>query len=1055
MWLVRIALTRRYTFIVAALLIVLLGVLSIRRTPTDVFPSIRVPVVGVVWNYAGIPPRDMSDRIVGYYERLLTTTVSNIEHIDSQSVHGVGVVKIFFQPGADPDRAVAEVTASSQTALRFFPPGTTPPLVLIYDASSVPVVQLALASPSLLESQIFDAGNNFIRTQLATVPGAAIPFPYGGNQRQIQVDVDPMALRSHGLSVQNVADAIGAQNLIEPAGTQKIGGFEFDLISNAAPDNIADLNDVPVKTTDGTVTLVRDVGHVRDGSPPQTNVVRVDGRRAVLMSIIKTGNASTLNVVANVRALLPFIRSGLPPDLSVRPVADQSVFVRAAVTGVVMETIIAALLTGLMILLFLGSLRSTFIILISIPLAILASLIALSLLGQTINIMTLGGLALAVGILVDDATVTLESINFHLEQGKDIETAILDGAHQIAVPALVSTLAICLAFAPMFLLTGVSHYLFVPLAEAVVFAMLTSYALSRTLVPTLASYWVRRHSSSSRLQQRFEGGFERLKARYRSLLAAALEKRAGVIAGFLGASALSIALLVPWLGSNFFPTVDAGQIKLHLRAPSGTRIEDTAQWCDAVEATIRRVIPASELDSVVDIIGLPYSGLNMLYSNSAPVGPGDADILVSLKPRHHPTAGYERALRSTLVESFPGAWFAFLPADIVTQILNFGVPAPVAVQIAGRDIEGNHRYADQLLGRLRNVPGLADLRLQQNLDNPQINVSIDRTRAAQLGFTAKDVADNLLTALSGTTQTAPTFWADRRTGTQYPISTQIPQYRLTNISELNASSITARGAASGGAVGSAGGAAPNSLLASLVTLSPGVGPGVVTHFNALPALDIFGSVADSDLGSVGREVRRLVAATAGDVPKGSRVLLKGQLETMRIAYAELLGGLLFAIVLIYLLMVVNFQSWTDPLIITGTLPVAIAGLVWFLFITGTPLSVPALTGGIMCMGVATANSILVVSFARERLAAGASPIAAALEAGTVRLRPVLMTAGAMIIGMVPMALGIGDGGEQNAPLGRAVIGGLLAATLATLLFVPTLFAAVHRARGGARVEART
>jgi multidrug efflux pump subunit AcrB len=1053
MWLVRIALARRYTFIVAALLIVVLGVLSIRSTPTDVFPSVRVPVVGIVWNYGGIPPRDMADRIVGYYERVLTTTVSNVEHIESQSLHGVGVVKVYFQPSVNPDRAVAEVTAVSQTALRFFPPGTTPPLILVYDASSVPVLQLALSSPSLLESQLFDAGNSFIRTQLATVPGAALPFPYGGAQRQIQVDVDPSALRSRGLSVQAVANAIGAQNVIEPAGTQKIGPLEFDVITNSAPDVIAELNEVPIRAADGTVTFVRDVGHVRDGSPPQTNVVRVDGRRAVLMSVIKTGNASTLDVVSRVRELLPFIRSGLPADLSVRPIADQSVFVRSAISGVLLETVLAALLTGFMILLFLGNVRSTFIILVSIPLAILSSLIALRLLGQTINIMTLGGLALAVGILVDDATVTLESVNYHLEQGKDIRTAILDGAQQIAVPAFVSTLAICLAFAPMFLLSGASRFLFVPMAEAVVFAMLASYALSRTLVPTLASYWVRHAPARSeaagpieRVQRRFEAAFERFRVRHRALVARAIGQRKQLLAAFAGGTVLSIVVLLPWLGRDFFPGVDAGQIKLHLRAPSGTRIEETAVLCDAVEDTIRRLIPASELDSVVDNIGLPNSGINLLYSNSAPIGPADADILVSLKSRHASTSAYERALRRSLAASFPDTSFAFLPADIVTQILNFGVPAPIAIEVTGRNADGNRQYANFLMARLRAVPGLADLRLQQTFDNPQLKVVVDRTRAAQLGFTARDVADNLLTTLSGTVQTAPTFWADRRSGIQYPISTQIPQYRLPSLPALAATPF------------SPAGGAPPALFATLATVEPGVGPGVVSHLNALPALDIYGSVSGSDLGSVGTEVRRIVADTASALPKGSRVIIRGQLETMRVAYTELACGLLLAIVLIYLLMVVNFQSWTDPLIIAATLPVAIGGIVWMLFLTGTPLSVPALTGGIMCIGVATANSILVVSFARERLAAGSAAAGAAIEAASVRLRPVLMTAGAMIVGMVPMALGLGDGGEQNAPLGRAVIGGLLAATFATLLLVPALFTALHGARpftGAVRTDGRS
>lgn len=1046
MWLVRIALSRPYTFIVAGLLILILGVLTVKRTPTDVFPSIKVPVVGIVWNYSGLQPQEMADRIVNYYERWLTTTVSNVEHIESQSLHGVAVVKVYFHPTVDPNRALAEIAAVSQTVLRYFPAGTTPPLILSYDASSVPILQLALSSPSLLESQLFDAGNNFMRSQLATVQGAGLPFPYGGKQRQIQVDLDPRALQSQGVSAHEVGMAVVAQNVLLPAGTQKLGALEFDIVANTSPATVAELNDIPVKVRHGTVVYLRDVGHVRDGYPPQTNIARVEGRRAVLMSVIKTGNASTLDIIRQVKELLPFIQSGLPKDIAVHPIGDQSIFVRAAVSGVLLEAVLAALLTGLMILLFLGSLRSTCIILVSIPLALMAAVMGLAALGQTINIMTLGGMALAVGILVDDATVTLESINYHLERGADVRTAILSGADQIAKPAFVSTLAICIVFMPMFLLTGVSRYLFVPMAEAVVFAMLASYMLSRTLVPTLASYLLSRgqHASSAsagaltRFHQRFESGFASVRARYQQMLETVVLKRTAVVLGVLAFSFLSLGLLGPRLGQNFFPHIDAGQIKLHLRAPSGLRIEETAALCDAVERVIRRTIPERELDSLVDIEGLPYSGISMLYSNSAPIGAGDADVFISLKSGHGPVEAYERKLRGALNESFPGTTFWFLPADIVTQILNFGLPGPIAVGIVGRDLEANRAYAAKLIDRLRQVPGLTDLRLHQTFDYPQLQVKVDRIKAAQLGLTEQDVADNLLTSLSGTVQTEPTFWADRRSGVEYPISTQVPQYWLQDLQGLQ-----------GTLVNVSHNSAPV-LLSSVASLVPAVGPGVVSDFNAQRALDVYASVTGTDLGSVGAQVRKIISETAPLLPKGSKVVLRGQVETMQATYTELFGGFALALVLIYLLMVVNFQSWLDPLIMIATLPAAAAGMVWLLFLTGTTLSVPALTGAIVCIGVATANSILLVSFAREQIAEGVSAPQAIVQAALVRLRPVLMTAGAMIVGMIPIALGVSEGGEQNAPLGRVVVGGLLAATVATLVFVPALFALIHGPRHPAR-----
>lgn len=1045
MWIVRIALSRPYTFIVLAVLIVLLGGFTIARTPTDIFPNINIPVVSVVWSYSGLPPEDMANRVVSFSERTAQTTVNDVEHTESQSLSGIAVVKYFFQPHVNQDLAFAQITGVSQTLLRFAPPGTTPPFVLAYNASSVPIIQLALTSPTLSESQIFDLGNTFIRTGLATVQGASIPFPYGGKQRQVQVDIDPAALRARGLSAQDVTNAIGAQNLIVPAGTEKIGDVEYNVKLNSSPRDIAELNDLPIRVnnsgaSNGVVTYVRDVAYVHDGSSPQTNVVRVDGKRAALMSVLKTGSASTLDIIDRIHSLLPGIQAGMPPELNVKAIGDQSLFVRAAVNGVIREGIIAAALTGLMILLFLGSWRSTLIITISIPLSVLASIICLSALGETINIMTLGGLALAVGILVDDATVAIENINWHLEQGKDVETAILDGAQQIAMPALVATLAICIVFIPMFLLTGVSKFLFAPLAEAVVFAMLASYVLSRTLVPTLAKYWLRAHAAVrdeerrrnflQRLQHGFERRFEAARDAYHGLLASALAHRKTFAVGFMAIGALSF-LLVPWLGRDFFPTVDAGQIKLHLRAPTGTRIEQTAALCDQVEAMIRQVIPAQDLANIVDNIGLPYSGINLSYSTSAPIGPSDADVMVSLKPEHRPTEHYVRELRRKLNEAFPSTSFAFLPADIVSQILNFGLPSPLDVQITGYNLPANRAYASALFQKLRQIPGAADLRIQQAFDYPQLDVAVNRSNAAQLGLAQRDVATNLLVSLSGSFQTSPTFWVDPKTGVQYNIATQAPQYRLTSLQDLQTTPITA------------GNGAPGQLLANLASIKRSVGPAVVSHYNVKPTIDIFGTVEGTDLGSVADAVRKAVDDSKKDLPKGSEVIVRGQVETMQTSFIGLLFGLAGAIVLIYLLIVVNFQSWLDPFIIITALPAALSGIVWMLFATHTTISVPALTGAIMCMGVATANSILVISFARERMHAGDDATAAALAAGYTRFRPVLMTALAMIIGMVPMALGLGEGGEQNAPLGRAVIGGLLFATVATLFFVPSVFSIIH------------
>jgi multidrug efflux pump subunit AcrB len=1063
MWIVGLALRRPYTFIVLAVLILLLGVFVILRTATDIFPNIRIPVVATIWNYTGLSPDEMSKRIVLFSERVAQTTVNDVEHTESQSLNGIAVVKYFFQPTVNEELSYGQITGVSQTGLRFDPPGTTPPFILAYNASTVPVIQLALSSDELSEAQIFDLGNNVLRTSLVTIPGAAVPFPYGGYQRQVQVDLDPKALRAYGLSGSDVTTAIGQQNLILPAGTQKIGDLEYFVSINASPTKVDELNDLPITTRNGSVVYVHDVAHVRDGGPPQTNMVRMEGHRAVLMNVLKNGGASTLDVINGVHEKLPQAQANLPPSLKIQTIGDQSVFVRSAISGVVREAVIAATLTGLLILLFLASWRSTLIICISIPLSILASIICLSALGETINIMTLGGLALAVGILVDDATVTIENINYHLEQGKDVETAIMDGAHQIALPALVSTLAICIVFIPMLLLTGIAHYLFIPLAEAVVFAMLASYILSRTLVPTLAKYWIKRslhvHMDEQQgglvmgLFARFEHAFERTRDRYRTVLQAALHARWPFLVKFMLAGIAVSSLVLPlgryWpgLGEDFFPAVDAGQIKLHLRARTGLRIEETAALCDEVEATVRQVIPKAEIASVVDNIGVPYSGINLAYSTSAPVGPGDADIFISLTPKHHPSAGYVDALRARLNREFPSTSFAFLPADIVSQILNFGLPSPIDVQISGFNVDANRQFADALLQKLREIPGAVDLRIQQAFDYPTLQVDVDRSKAQLIGMTQRDVASNLLVSLSGSFQTSPSFWIDPKSGTQYSVSTQTPQARLDSLNALATTPLgtpsSAPGAGAPGASAGAPAGQASQLLANVATFHRGVSPAVVSHYDATPVIDIYGSVQGMDLGFVSSRLDRVIAQMKDQLPKGSRISVRGQVQTMNSSFRGLLIGLAGAIILVYLLMVVNFQSWLDPFIIITALPAALAGIVAMLFATHTTINVPALTGAIMCMGVATANSILVVSFARERLNAGDDAASASLNAGTTRFRPVLMTALAMIIGMVPMALGLGDGGEQNAPLGRAVIGGLIFATMATLVFVPCVFALIH------------
>src|SRR5271156_4433167 len=1043
MWIVRLALRRPYTFAVFALLLLIIGPLSILNTPTDIFPNIDIPVVSIVWQYQGLSAVDMANRIVTLTERTLTTTVDNIDHIESQSLVGVAVVKVYFQPKVTIATAIAQITAVSQTQLRQLPPGTTPPLVITYTASSVPILQLGLSGQGLSEQQLNDFGLNFIRTQFATVEGAESPYPYGGKQRQVQVDLNQQALQARGLSPSDVVNAISAQNLILPSGTAKVGSFEYQLATNSAPTTIQGLNDLPIKSVNGAIVYIHDVAHVRDGFPPQTNIVRVDGQRASLMTVLKTGNVSTLEVISRIRALLPIIAQSLPPQLRITPLSDQSIFVRGAINGVVREGIIAGCLTGVMILVFLGSWRSTLIIAVSIPLSILVSLIVLGALGETINIMTLGGLALAVGILVDDATVEIENINRNLEEGKEVEQAILDGAAQIAVPAFVSTISICIVFVPMFFLGGVARYLFVPLAEAVVFAMLASYFLSRTIVPTMAKYLLKPHEESQsthvsrnplvRFQLAFERYFEKLRNWYHGLLSLCLEYRVAFLLSIAAFWIGSLVLLYPWLGQDFFPSVDGGQFKLHVRAHTGTRIEDTAKLCDQIEDVIRQEIPAAELTSVIDNIGIPYSGLNLSYSNSAPVGTADADILVSLSEKHRPTAEYTHELRDKLTQQFPGTEFYYLPTDIVSQILNFGLPAQIDIQVVGQQVAQNRVVAEQMMQQISHIPGTTDLRIQQPFNLPIWTIDVDRTRAQQVGYSQRDVAISVLTSLSGSFQTNPTFYLNPQNHVSYNVAVQTPQYDVLNLQQLENFPIATNGSTQ-----------QPQILGNLASIRRGSEQGTVSHYNARPVIDIYGAVEGTDLASVSTKVEQLVKDTKGKLPRGTEIYVRGQIQTMHTSFTGLVYGLLFSIVLVYALIVVNFQSWLDPFIIIAALPGALAGIVWLLFLTGTHISVPALTGAIMCVGVATANSILVVSFSKEQMEAGLNPVEAALSAGFTRFRPVIMTALAMMIGMVPMALGLGDGGEQNAPLGRAVIGGLLLATFGTLTFVPVFFSFMHR-----------
>ncbi|MBB2202109.1 efflux RND transporter permease subunit [Gluconacetobacter tumulisoli] len=1044
---VRLALARPYTFIVMAILIAMAGVLSALRTPTDIFPNIRIPVIAVAWTYTSLSPEEMSGRIALPFQRALTTTVNDIEHIESQSLTGIGVIKVFFQPGTDVRMANAQVTAIAQTILRQLPIGTTPPLILNYSASTVPIVQLALSGKGLTEQQLYDYGFNFVRNRLVTVPGAAIPFPYGGRVRQIQMDLDPRQLQSRGVSAQDVGSALSSQTQITPAGFVKIGMYQYNFRLNNAPVSVDQLNMLPVRTVNGAVVRIRDVAHVRDGAMPQQNVVHVDGQRSALLTVLKSGETSTIAIVAGIKAMVPDATRGLPRQLQLTPVNDQSLFVKAAVNGVLREGAIAAGLTSLMILLFLGSWRSTLIVSTSIPLSVMGAIAALSVLGQTLNVMTLGGLALAVGILVDEATVTIENIERHLEMGQDVHAAIVDGSGEIIVPAFLSLLCICIVFIPMFYLPGVSGFLFVPMALAVMFAMVMSFILSRTLVPTMAMYLLRPHEQDGArpggvvtgLLQGFERRFEALRTRYGALLEVILDRRARFAFGFLGFACLSLGLL-PFLGRNFFPQVDAGAMTLHVRGPVGMRIEETSALFQRIEKQIRQRIPAGELASIADNIGLPTSAINTAYNASGTIGPQDGDILVALKENHHPTARYIHALRTALPRLFPEATFAFLPSDITSQILNFGAPAPIDIQVTGPRPDETRQFAERIARAIRGIDGLVDARIQQPGHYPELRFDADRTRINQFGLTEGDVTNSIATAIAGTSQTAPLYWLNAQSMVTYPISVQMPEYRIGALSDVIGLPVT--------------GASTRQLqvLGALGTITRGTTSPVEAQYNIRPLIDVFAGADGRDLGAVAGDVEHALRGLEHERPETVTVTLRGQYQAMTTAFTGMGFGLLGAIVLIYLLIVVNFQSWTDPCIIILALPAALAGICWMLFATGTPLSVPALTGAIMCMGVATANSILVISFCREQLAEHGDAVQAALAAGSTRLRPVLMTALAMVIGMLPMALGFGEGGEQNAPLGRAVIGGLIFATCASLFFVPTLFAIIYdrRARRAAR-----
>jgi multidrug efflux pump subunit AcrB len=1039
MWIVQVALRRPYTFLVMALLILLATPLVLRKMSTDIFPEIDIPVVSIVWTYSGLSAQEMGQRITAVTERTLTTTVTDIEHVESQSFYGLSVTKVFFQPNANIPTAIAQIVATEQQQLKQLPPGALPPLIIKYSASAIPVIQLGISSPTMTEPALFDAAFNFLRPRLVTIPGVAVPYPYGGKSRLISVDLDTSALLAKGLTPNDIVNAVNAQNLILPSGTAKIGSTEFAIALNGSPDTIAGLNHIPVVTKNGATTYLSEVAHVRDGFSPQTNIVRQNGERGVLMPVIKNGGSSTLDIISNLRAVLPVAAQILPKDIVITPLFDQSGFVKAAISGVVREAVIAACLTAMLILVFLGNWRSTCIIAVSIPLSILCSIITLYIVGQTLNIMTLGGLALAVGILVDDATVTIENIERHIHLGSDLHKAILDGAGEIAVPALVSTLCICIVFVPMFFLTGVARYLFAPLAEAVVFAMLASYVLSRTLVPTLVMLLMDHtppHADApvsmlQRVYRAFDARFERLRAGYSSILAAVLERRRAFAGGFLAFCVLSCGLVF-LLGRDFFPSVDAGQIRLHMRMPSGTRIEETARAADQIEAVIRTVIPASQLGTVLDNLGVPVSSINNTYSNAGAFGTLDGEIQISLNEGHAPSQRYIEEMRRQLPARFPGVEFFFQPADMVTQILNFGLPAAIDVMFTGADVRTNYGFAAKIMKQIKQIPGAVDTHIHQRLDLPTLALQMDRTQLQTLGLTANDVAQNLLATTAGTTQTSPGFWLDPVNGVVYNLAAQSPQYQIDSVDALLRTPVR-----------TASGSSPQ-LLSNLVSVAPAAQLAVVSRYNLTPAVDVFVSVQGKDLGSVAVKINALVDDIRSQLPRGSAVTVRGQARTMRSSFVELGVGLVMAVVMVYLLIVVNFQSWIDAFIIITALPAALAGICWMLFLTATTLSVPAFTGAIMTMGVATANSILIVSFARQRMNEGLDPVSAARDAGATRIRPVLMTALAMIIGMIPMALGWGEGAEQNAPLGRAVIGGLLFATVSTLFFVPVIYAGLHR-----------
>jgi multidrug efflux pump subunit AcrB len=1044
MWIVRLALRRPYTFVVAALVLLLVTPFVLRRTPTDIFPAVDIPVVSAVWIYNGLSAQEIEQRILYNHERMITAIVDNIEHVESTAYNGAGVIKVFLRQGTSVDSGVAQVTATGQAILRLLPPGITPPIIIRYNASTVPILQYSFASKKLAEAELQDLAFNQVRVGLANVAGASVPYPYGGKPRVVAVDLDLAALKANNLAPIEVVNALSAQNLVLPGGTVKIGATEFDVGLNSSPAILDELNDLPIKAVGGAVLRVRDVAVVHDGYQPQQNVVRLDGVRGVLLTILKSGTASTLDVVRGVKAAMPRVLRGLPRELEVKEFADQSLFVRAAVGGVVKEGVIAAALTALMVLLFLGAWRGTLIIALSIPLSVLVSVATLSALGETINLMTLGGLALAVGILVDDATVEIENVHRQMALGKPTVQAILDGAQEIALPAFVSTLCICIVFVPMFFLTGTARYLFVPLAEAVVFAMLASYVLSRTLVPTLVMWFYRRGAYRghvvdpaagpfARVQAAFERGFDRLRASYRRWLGAVLERRRGFALVFGGFCALS-ALLLPALGEDFFPAVDAGQLRLHLRARSGTRIEETARLADEVEAVIRQEIPAAELGGILDNIGIPSGGIPLTYVDNGLVGTGDADVLVALRPGHRPTDGYARRLRVRLNRDFPGVTFYFLPADIVSQTLNFGLSAPIDVQIVGRDQARNRAVAAHLADAVRRVSGVVDVRVQQPADLPHLQLEVDRIKAVEVGVSERDVANSMLLSLSGSSQVQPMYWLNPRTGVQYLVNVRVPQPAMDSVAGLQAIPATAGRPGQGDAP----------LLANVAAIKRSNIPPIASHYNVLPVIDVLAGVSGRDLGGVLADLTPVIARAEKELPRGSFIVLRGQAQTMRSSFVGLGVGLALAVVLVYLLLVVNFQSWLDPFIIISALPGALAGVGWGLYVTHTTLSVPALMGAIMSLGVATANSVLVITFARNHLRAGLDPLRAAWEAGTGRLRPVLMTALAMIIGMVPLAFGLGEGGEQNAPLGRAVIGGLVIATFATLFFVPVVFRLVHR-----------